>query len=93
MKLLLKLFIVTTLTLALLMTLESIVDSAIFTKEFLFEFLRNAIKLSKYTALGSSVGALIHYCMRPGMWRAHEISSLKFDYNYGCDIDESWSDF
>lgn len=93
MKLLLKLFVITTLAFALLATLESSVDSTIVFKDFLFELLRNTIKLSKYTALGSSIGALIHYCMQPGMWRAHEISSLKFDHTYDYDIDESWADF
>lgn len=93
MKLLLKLFVITTLAFALLATLESSVDSTIVFKDFLFELLRNTIKLSKYTALGSSIGALIHYCMQPGMWRAHEISLLKFDHTYDYDIDESWADF
>ena len=93
MKLLLKCFILTTLALALLATLESSIDTNITLSVFAHDFVRNCVKLSRSTALGSSIGTLIYYCMRPGMWRAHEISSLKFDYNYGCDIDESWSDF
>lgn len=93
MKLLLKCFILTTLALALLATLESSIDIDIILSEFVHDFVRNCVKLSRFTALGSSIGALIHYCMQPGMRRAHEISSLKFDHNYSCDIDESWADF
>ena len=93
MKLLLKCFILTTLALALLATLESSIDTDIILSEFVHDFVRNCVKLSRFTALGSSIGTLIYYCMRPGMWRAHEISSLKFDHTYDYDIDESWADF